>query len=56
MGHSIVAHTIEKRIQTFPKNARITGYFVEGMQPNGHIGPDCEIHPPNGYNRYFFKL
>ncbi|MEG3971657.1 hypothetical protein QUA00_29155 [Microcoleus sp. T2B6] len=48
MGHSIVAHTIEKRIQTFPKNARITGYFVEGMQPNGHIGPDCEIHPPNG--------
>jgi hypothetical protein len=44
-GRGIVAHTVETGIQTFPKNARIVGYFLEGMQPNGHIGPDCEIHP-----------
>jgi len=43
-GGGIVAHTVEKGIQTFPKNARIVGYFLEGMQPNGLIGPDCEIH------------
>ncbi len=45
MGRGIVARTVEKGIQTFPKNARIVGYFLEGMQPNGRIGPDCEIHP-----------
>jgi hypothetical protein len=45
MGRSIVTRTLEKGIQTFPKNIRIAGYFVEGMQPNEHIGPDCEIHP-----------
>jgi hypothetical protein len=44
-GRGIVARTVEKGIQTFPKNARIVGYFLEGMQPNGRIGPDCEIHP-----------
>jgi hypothetical protein len=44
-GRGIVARTVEKGIQTFPKNARIVGYFVEGMQPNDRIGPDCEIHP-----------
>jgi len=43
--HGIVARTIEKGIQTFPKNARIIGYFLEGMQPNGRIGPDCDVHP-----------
>ncbi|MEG4508161.1 hypothetical protein QUA81_31835 [Microcoleus sp. F6_B4] len=45
MRGGIVGRTVEKGIQIFPKNARIVGYFVEGMQPNGHIGPDCEIHP-----------
>jgi len=44
-GNGIVARTVEKGIQFFPQNARIVGYFLEGMQPNGHIGPDCEIHP-----------
>ncbi|MBE9227807.1 hypothetical protein IQ264_20500 [Phormidium sp. LEGE 05292] len=44
-GRGIVARTVEKGIQTFPKNARIVGYYLEGMQPNGCIGPDCEIHP-----------
>ncbi|MEO6863112.1 MAG: hypothetical protein ABI180_16500 [Microcoleus sp.] len=44
MGRGLVARTVEKGIQTFPKNARIVGYFLEGMQPNGRIGPDCEIH------------
>ncbi len=44
MGRGIVARTVDKGIQTFPKNARIVGYFLEGMQPNGRIGPDCEIH------------
>lgn len=44
-GRGIVARTVETSIQTFPKNARIIGYFLEGMQPNGHIGPDFEIHP-----------
>lgn len=44
-GRGIVAHTIEKNIRIFPKNARIVGYFLEGMQPDGRIGPDCEIHP-----------
>jgi hypothetical protein len=44
-GRGIVTHTIEKDIQTFPKNARIIGYYLEGIQPNGSIGPDCEIHP-----------
>ena len=43
-GRGIVARTVDKGIQTFPKNARIVGYFLEGMQPNGRIGPDCEIH------------
>ncbi len=42
--HGIVARTVEKGIQTFPKNARIIGYFLEGMQPNGRIGPDCDVH------------
>jgi len=44
-GRGIVARTVEKGIQIFPKNARIIGYFLEGMQPNRRIGPDCEIHP-----------
>lgn len=43
-GRGIVARTVEKGIQTFPKNVRIVGYYLEGMQPNGRIGPDCEIH------------
>jgi hypothetical protein len=43
-GRGIVARTVDKGIQTFPKNTRIVGYFLEGMQPNGRIGPDCEIH------------
>lgn len=41
----VVARTIDKNIQFFPQNARIVGYYLEGMQPNGRIGPDCEIHP-----------
>lgn len=40
----IVAHTVNTNIQLFPKNARIIGYFLEGVQPNGSIGPDPEIH------------
>jgi hypothetical protein len=44
-GRGIIGHTVEKDIQTFPKNARIVGYFLEGIQPSGSIGPDCEIHP-----------
>ncbi|OKH38114.1 hypothetical protein NIES2119_11190 [[Phormidium ambiguum] IAM M-71] len=43
-GRGIVVRTVEKGIQTFPKNVRIVGYYLEGMQPNGCIGPDCEIH------------
>jgi hypothetical protein len=46
--HGIIAGNVEKGIQIFPKNAGIVGYFLEGMQPNGRIGPDCEVHPPNG--------
>jgi hypothetical protein len=41
----MVERSVKKGIQTFPKNACIIGYFLEGMQPNGRIGPDCEIHP-----------
>lgn len=41
----IIARTVEKDIQIFVKNARIVGYFLEGMQPGGRIGPDFEIHP-----------
>ena len=44
-GRGIVGRTVAQDIQTFPKNARIVGYFLEGMQPSGRIGPDCEIHP-----------
>ncbi|NEU77905.1 hypothetical protein [Nostoc sp. UIC 10630] len=44
-GGGVVARTVEKNIQFFPPNARIVGYFLEGMQPNGRIGPDYEIHP-----------
>lgn len=38
-------YTVKKGIQIFPKNTCIVGYFLEGMQPNRHIGPDCEVHP-----------
>ncbi|ABA23532.1 hypothetical protein Ava_3927 [Trichormus variabilis ATCC 29413] len=44
-GRGVVARTVEENIQLFPHNARIVGYFLEGMQPNGRIGPDYEIHP-----------
>jgi hypothetical protein len=43
--HNIVARTVKKGIQTFPRDARIVGYFLEGMQPDGCIGPDCDVHP-----------
>jgi hypothetical protein len=44
-GRGIVTQTVETNIQTFPKNVRIVGYFLEGMQPFGCIGPDHKIHP-----------
>jgi len=41
----IVTKPIRKKIQIFPRDARIVGYFLEGVHPNGNIGPDIEIHP-----------
>ncbi|MBD1905430.1 hypothetical protein NDI37_14365 [Funiculus sociatus GB2-A5] len=44
-GRGVVAQHSKNGIKLFPRDARIVGYFLEGMQPDGCIGPDCDIHP-----------
>ncbi|WP_071527216.1 hypothetical protein [Nodosilinea nodulosa] len=44
-GTGVVLRTPNQGIQIPQQNARIIGYFLEGVQPNGRIGPDCDIHP-----------
>jgi hypothetical protein len=41
---NLVTNPLEKKIKVFPENIRLAGYFLEGVHPNGNIGPDPEIH------------
>jgi hypothetical protein len=43
-GSGIVAQDLKHGIQLFPADARIVGYFLESMQPDGCVGPDCAVH------------
>jgi|GEM_PF-3905426 len=43
-GRGIVAQDLKNGIKLFPDDARIVGYFLEGMQPDGCVGPDCDVH------------
>jgi hypothetical protein len=43
-GRGIVAQDLKNGIKLFLKDVRIVGYFLEGMQPDGCVGPDCEVH------------
>jgi hypothetical protein len=44
-GRGIVEQNLKSGIQLHRDNARIVGYFLEGMQPDGYVGPDCDVHP-----------
>lgn len=44
-GRTFVTQDLRNGIKTFPQNIRIVGYFLEGMQSDGCIGPDVEFHP-----------
>lgn len=44
-GQGIVVHHLGSGIKFSLKDARIVGYFLEGMQPSGRVGPDCDVHP-----------
>ena len=43
----IVQQPRKSRIAYLHANARLAGYYLEGMQPDGTIGPHPEIHPGN---------
>jgi hypothetical protein len=41
----IIEYHPENGVKFFHRDARIVGYFLEGIQPDGCIGPDLDIHP-----------
>lgn len=43
-GKGVIVTDMANGFQQWPKNFRISGYFLEGMQPDGAVGPDPEIH------------
>lgn len=40
----IIEYHPENGVKLFHRDARIVGYFLEGVQPDGCIGPDLDIH------------
>jgi hypothetical protein len=46
-GKGIVQQSSKSRIFYLHSNIRLAGYYLEGMQPDGTIGPHPEIHPGN---------
>ncbi|MBE9005857.1 hypothetical protein IQ259_12550 [Fortiea sp. LEGE XX443] len=41
------AYHKESSVRYYPWNPRIPGYYIEGVQADGKIGPDPKIHPQN---------